>query len=181
MLEGKKNLSFLHCSLLVNIRWQDIKGTLIPQISDSHYPQHHLSFTMPQSDSSLSLQGKVALVTGSGKTRGIGAAIATLLAHHGAAVILNYVSLSTAPSAATVVESITAAGGQALAIQADISRPDGAQKLVQKAVDAFGRLDILGMSTEISISQALTLANLDQSTTPLLALRDRYSALLPKL
>ena len=136
---------------------------------------------MSQADSSLSLQGKVALVTGSGKTRGIGAAIATLLAHHGAAVILNYVSLSTAPSAATVVESITAAGGQALAVQADISRPDGAQRLVQAAIDAFGKLDILGVYRNISTSLTLTLANLDQSTTPLLAPRDRYSALLPKL
>ncbi|GLA30340.1 short chain dehydrogenase [Aspergillus phoenicis ATCC 13157] len=98
---------------------------------------------MSQSDSSLSLQGKVAIVTGSGKTRGIGAAIATLLAHHGAAVILNYVSPSTGPSAATVAQSITAAGGQALAVQADISRPDEAERLVQAAVNAFGRLDIL--------------------------------------
>ena len=136
---------------------------------------------MSQSDSSLSLQGKVAIVTGSGKTRGIGAAIATLLVHHGAAVILNYVSPSTGPSAATVAQSITAAGGQALAVQADISRPDEAQKLVQAAVNAFGRLDILGLSTNTSASLAWTLADEDQSTTRPLALQDRYSALRLKL
>ncbi|PYI04694.1 short chain dehydrogenase, partial [Aspergillus sclerotiicarbonarius CBS 121057] len=98
---------------------------------------------MSQPDSSLSLQGKVALITGSGKTRGIGAAIATLLARHGASVVLNYVSSATAPAAAGVAENITAAGGQALVVQADISRPEEAQRLVQEAVTAFGKIDIL--------------------------------------
>ncbi|RAK98549.1 SDR family NAD(P)-dependent oxidoreductase, partial [Aspergillus ibericus CBS 121593] len=97
---------------------------------------------MSQPDS-LSLQGKVALITGSGKTRGIGAAIATLLAHHGASVVLNYVSSSTAPAAAGVAETITAAGGKALVVQADISRPEEAQRLIQEAVAAFGKIDVL--------------------------------------
>ena len=101
---------------------------------------------MSQPDSSLSLQGKVALVTGSGKTRGIGAAIAALLARHGASVVLNYVSPSTGPSAAGVAERIVAAGGKALVVQADISRPEEAQRLVQETVTAFGQIDILGES-----------------------------------
>lgn len=97
-----------------------------------------------QSDSSLSLQGKVALITGSGKTRGIGAGIATTLAQHGASVVINYVSSSTASSAAAVAEDLVAAGGKVLVVQADISRPEEAQRLVGETVTAFGKIDILG-------------------------------------
>ncbi|OJK01440.1 hypothetical protein ASPACDRAFT_41701 [Aspergillus aculeatus ATCC 16872] len=96
-----------------------------------------------QFDSSLSLQGKVALITGSGRKRGIGAGIATTLAQHGASVVINYVSSSTASSAAAVAEDMIAAGGKVLVIQADISRPEEAQRLVGETVTAFGKIDIL--------------------------------------
>ncbi|MDR0183964.1 SDR family NAD(P)-dependent oxidoreductase [Lysobacter arvi] len=85
------------------------------------------------------LAGKVAVVTGASK--GIGAAIATALAAEGASVVVNYAS---SPSgAAAVVERITQAGGKAIAVKADVSRPDEAQALIDAAVKEYGRLDVL--------------------------------------
>jgi NAD(P)-dependent dehydrogenase (short-subunit alcohol dehydrogenase family) len=82
---------------------------------------------------------KVALVTGG--SRGIGAATSLKLAAMGYAVVVNYASHKAAADA--VVQSITAAGGSALALQADVS--DEAQVLAMfAAIDAqFGRLDAL--------------------------------------
>lgn len=97
---------------------------------------------------SLSLLGKTAIVTGSGKENGIGAAIAIALARNGARVAINYVSEATAPRAATVAASIEAVAGKdsAVVIQQDISTPEGTKKLVAEAIKAFGvdRIDILG-------------------------------------
>ncbi len=85
------------------------------------------------------LTGKVALVTGSSK--GIGAGIAERLATDGAAVVVNY--SRSAEDADVVVRRITAAGGQAIAVKADISQPAQIQPLIDAAVAHFGRLDIL--------------------------------------
>jgi 3-oxoacyl-[acyl-carrier protein] reductase len=85
------------------------------------------------------LTGKVAVVTGASK--GIGAAIAEHLAAAGAAVVVNYAN--SAKGAEAVVNRITAAGGQAKAVQADVSDPSQIQSLFAAAKDAFGRLDIL--------------------------------------
>lgn len=85
------------------------------------------------------LNGKVAVVTGASK--GIGAAIAKALAKDGAAVIVNYSSSKT--GADEVVEAITSAGGQALAVQANVSKADEARALIDAAVRQFGRLDVL--------------------------------------
>lgn len=99
---------------------------------------------MSQQDLSLSLHGKLAIITGSGRTRGIGTATAALLAHHGASVVLNYVSESTAPQAAETAKKISAQGGKVTVVQADISTPAGAQKLVDETIAAFGgKIDIL--------------------------------------
>jgi 3-oxoacyl-[acyl-carrier protein] reductase len=87
----------------------------------------------------MSLGGKVAVVTGA--SRGIGRAIALRLAAGGARVVVNY--RSNGDAAAEVVEQIRAAGGEAVAFQADVSRPDQAQALLDAAKDAFGRVDIL--------------------------------------
>ena len=85
------------------------------------------------------LSGRVAVVTGASK--GIGAAIAKALANDGAAVLVNYASSKAGADA--VVEAITAAGGRALAVQGDVSKAADARALMDAAVNAFGRLDIL--------------------------------------
>jgi 3-oxoacyl-[acyl-carrier protein] reductase len=85
------------------------------------------------------LQGKIAIVTGA--SRGIGVAIARELAAQGATVVVNH--RDSALQAEGGVAEIAAAGGQALAIQADVSSAADAQRLVKETVDRFGRLDIL--------------------------------------
>lgn len=85
------------------------------------------------------LTGKVAVVTGASK--GIGAAIAKAFAAEGAAVVVNYASSKDGADA--VVAAITADGGKAIAVQADVSKTDQAQALIESAVTAFGRLDVL--------------------------------------
>nr|MBC7244305.1 3-oxoacyl-[acyl-carrier-protein] reductase [Chloroflexota bacterium] len=85
------------------------------------------------------LDGRVAVVTGA--SRGIGRAIAIKLASLGAKVVVNYRSNQAA--AEEVVQHIRAIGGEAIAVQADVSIYDDAQRLIQSALDHFGRLDIL--------------------------------------
>lgn len=85
------------------------------------------------------LNGKVAVVTGASK--GIGAGIAERLAADGASVVVNY-SRSKAEADA-VVQRITAAGGKAVAAQADISDPAKIPGLFDAAMEAFGQIDIL--------------------------------------
>jgi 3-oxoacyl-[acyl-carrier protein] reductase len=85
------------------------------------------------------LQGKVAIVTGA--SRGIGAAIARELAQQGATVVVNH--RASAEQAAAVVDEICRAGGQAIAVQADVSLVEPAQKLIKETLERYGRLDIL--------------------------------------
>ena len=85
------------------------------------------------------LEGKVALVTGS--SRGIGRAIVERLARDGATVIVNYSKSSAAAEEA--VTSIRAAGGKAIAIQADISSVPDVRRLYAEIDKQFGRLDIV--------------------------------------
>lgn len=94
---------------------------------------------IPQVRSLLDLSGKVALVTGSGS--GMGQGIAARFAEAGAAVAAHY--HTSARGTETLVKRITAAGGQAVALQADLAQEDGAVRLIQETVTRFGRLDIL--------------------------------------
>ncbi len=85
------------------------------------------------------LAGKVAIVTGASK--GIGAAIAKNLADEGAAVVVNYAS--SKEGAERVAAEITAKGGKAVAVQADIAKKADIERLFAETRKAFGRLDVL--------------------------------------
>jgi 3-oxoacyl-[acyl-carrier protein] reductase len=85
------------------------------------------------------LAGKVAVVTGASK--GIGAGIARHLATEGAAVVVNYASSKA--GADKVVADITAAGGRAVAVQADVAKPDDVKKLFARSREALGPVDVL--------------------------------------
>jgi len=87
----------------------------------------------------MSIQDKVAVVTGS--SRGIGRAIALRLAADGAKVVINYRSDEAAAN--EVVDQIVAGGGDAVAVQADVSQFAEAQALIDSAKKTYGRVDIL--------------------------------------
>jgi NAD(P)-dependent dehydrogenase (short-subunit alcohol dehydrogenase family) len=86
----------------------------------------------------MDLNGKVAVVTGSG--RGLGLAYASALAKAGASVVINDVDPNTAEEA---VRTITAAGGKAVAEVVAIGTGEAAERCVNRAVETFGRLDIM--------------------------------------
>jgi 3-oxoacyl-[acyl-carrier protein] reductase len=85
------------------------------------------------------LTGKVAIVTGGSK--GIGAAIAKALAAEGASVVVNYASSKAGADA--VVSAIVEAGGRAVAVGGDVSKAADAQRIVDAAIENYGRLDVL--------------------------------------
>ena len=87
----------------------------------------------------IDLSGKVAVVTGA--SRGIGTGIAERLAAQGARVIVNY--RTSAEGAEATVGRIRQAGGEAAAIQADVSQGDDAQRLIKESIATWGGLDIL--------------------------------------
>lgn len=86
----------------------------------------------------MRLKDKVAVVTGA--ATGIGQAIAIAFAKEGAAVVVDYVGNATV--AQGTVKAADAAGGRALAVEADVSVPADVNRLVNKTVEAFGRIDI---------------------------------------
>ncbi len=88
---------------------------------------------------SQKLQGKTAVVTGASK--GIGAEIAKQLAAAGASVVVNYASSKA--GADKVVAAITAVGGKAIAVQADVAKPTDIAKLFAETDKAFGPVNIL--------------------------------------
>ncbi len=95
----------------------------------------------------VELQGRVAIVTGAG--RGLGREYARYLAARGVRVVVNDRGVTNEgkgcdeSAATTVVNEIVADGGEAVADHADVASWDGAEAMVQHALDAFGELDIL--------------------------------------
>jgi len=93
------------------------------------------------------LDGKVAVVTGAG--RGIGREIALLMAKHGARVLVNDLGAGVdgegadASPAGETVASIEQAGGSAIANGDSVADPEGAQRIVESAVEHFGRIDVV--------------------------------------
>jgi glucose 1-dehydrogenase len=99
----------------------------------------------------MSLKGKSAIVTGGNS--GIGKAIVLALAQEGANVVIDYVANPEATE--DLEKQVVALGDQAVGVEADVSKVDELQKLVDAAVTAFGRLDVMvnnaGVETRTSI------------------------------
>ena len=85
------------------------------------------------------LKDNVAVVTGA--SRGIGKAAALALFSQGAKVVINYARSSDAAEA--TVKEITDAGGEAIAVRADVSKSEEVDNLIKTALDKFGRIDVL--------------------------------------
>src|SRR5271154_3316711 len=107
---------------------------------------------------SKKLEGKTALVTGG--SRGIGAAIAKRLAADGARVAITYARGANA--AAEVVRDIEAAGGKAIAIQADSVDAKAVNAAVEQTVAAFGQLDVLVNNAGTAIPKPFEEASLEE-------------------
>jgi len=106
----------------------------------------------------MRFDGRTAIVTGAGGNPSLGRAHALLLAARGANVVVNDIGRDPEArhypgmaSAEAVVEEIRAAGGTAVASMDSVATPEGAQAIIQTALDAFGRLDILVNNAGISI------------------------------
>jgi 3-oxoacyl-[acyl-carrier protein] reductase len=97
----------------------------------------------------IDLAGRVALVTGA--SRGIGRAVALTLARAGARVV----AAARGANAEATASAIAAAGGEALAVSADITRPAEVEAMVRAALERFGRLDILVNNAGIARDQLL--------------------------
>jgi len=100
------------------------------------------------------LDGKVAIVTGAGRLRGIGRAIALRLAGDGADVVASAIPRATDAmpaherdagwrGVASVADEITALGRRALALDVDVTKPDHVREMIERAVNELGRIDIL--------------------------------------
>jgi 3-oxoacyl-[acyl-carrier protein] reductase len=87
----------------------------------------------------MSLKGEVAIVTGAGVNTG--AVIAATLAREGAAVVVNY--RKAAEGARKTVAAIEAAGGRAIAVEGDVTKPDDVKRLVARTMETFGTVSIL--------------------------------------
>jgi len=93
-----------------------------------------------------SLTGKVALVTGA--SRGIGSACVKRLAQNGASVVVNY--YRNVEKAEVVVDEIETAGGTAMAVHADVRDNDAVNRMVERVITRYGKVDILVNNANIN-------------------------------
>jgi 3-oxoacyl-[acyl-carrier protein] reductase len=100
---------------------------------------------------------RAAVVTGA--SGGIGKAVALRLASDGFAVVVNY--SGRAAGAEEIVAEIGAGGGQAVAIQADVSRPDDVARMFQQALSTYGRIDVVVHSAGIMPLSPIAKGDLD--------------------
>ena len=94
----------------------------------------------------LGLKDKVALVTGA--SRGIGAASAKALAHHGAKVVINYIK--SKDKADELLDEIKIAGGQGMVYQADVRDKNAVNDMVESTLNEFGKIDVLVKNANIN-------------------------------
>jgi len=97
------------------------------------------------------LHGQCAIVTGGGS--GLGAAIALALAKAGASVVVNYIGAGQETE--QVIRGIADAGGTAMAVEADISKPDDVERLANAAVGRFGTVDIMVANAGVQVDAPL--------------------------
>ena len=97
------------------------------------------------------LQGKVAVVTGG--AQGLGAAICSRLADEGTHVVIGDLNLAGAQQTAAAIEAET--GQRAVAVEVNVTDEAQVEALIQRAVDEFGRLDILVSNAGILIAEAV--------------------------
>ena len=102
---------------------------------------------------------KEAVVVVTGASRGLGRAIAEEVARGGAKVVVNY-SRSKEP-AEELVNEISESGGEAIAVQADVSDAEQAQKLIDQAIEEYGRIDVLVNNAGINIDRTLKKLSVD--------------------
>jgi acetoacetyl-CoA reductase len=102
---------------------------------------------------------KEAVVVVTGASRGLGRAIAEEVARGGAKVVVNY-SRSQEP-AEELVNEISESGGEAIAVQADVSDAEQAQKLIDQAIEEYGRIDVLVNNAGINIDRTLKKLSVD--------------------
>ncbi len=89
----------------------------------------------------MDIKGKAAIVTGASSDDGIGAECAKMLASRGCNVVVNYATNKAGGE--KVAEACKAAGADAIAVQGDVARDEDCKRLVQAAIERWGRLDVL--------------------------------------
>ena len=94
----------------------------------------------------LGLKDKVALITGA--SRGIGAASAKALAHHGATVVINYIKSND--KAEELLGDIEKAGGKGMVLKADVREQDAVDAMVETTLKEFGKIDVLVNNANIN-------------------------------
>ncbi|MCP8969362.1 SDR family NAD(P)-dependent oxidoreductase [Ectobacillus ponti] len=101
------------------------------------------------------LDGRVAIVTGSGSIRGIGRTIALTLAEQGAKVVVADLNIEGIQD---TVNAIQEAGGEALGVELNVTSKESNEAMVEKVLQAYGRIDIL--VNNAGISQKVTVADM---------------------